>query len=186
MRITGGVARGIPLTAPKGASLRPTSDRVRGALFQIVRDAVEGARALDLYAGTGALGIEALSRGAASCDFVEQDGRLCQAIRQNLERAGFSDKGQVHRARVEQALRFLKGPFQLVLLDPPYALAGAAEIMDGLGRLPLLAQEAVVVLEHGSRDAVQEDYGGLHMKTQRKYGDTSLSVYALTPSEEGT
>jgi 16S rRNA (guanine(966)-N(2))-methyltransferase RsmD len=184
VRITGGTARGIPLAAPRGAKLRPTSEKVRNALFQLVGAAVQEARVLDLYAGTGALGIEALSRGAASADFVEQDARLCQAIRQNLERAGFQPRGRVHRARVEQALQFLEGAYRLALLDPPYGMAGVPEVMAKLSRPGLLEDDAIVVLEHSSRDTVAEQYGRLEMKTQRRYGDTSVSLYTLNSSGE--
>lgn len=184
MRITGGTARGIPLAAPRGAKLRPTSEKVRNALFQLVGAVVQDARVLDLYAGTGALGIEALSRGAASADFVEQDARLCQVIDQNLERAGFRQSGHVHRARVEQALQFLEGAYRLALLDPPYGMAEAPEVLVMLSRPGLLEDGAIVVLEHSSRDAVSEQYGSLQMKTRRRYGDTSVSLYTLNSSEE--
>jgi len=183
VRITGGTARGILLVAPKGATLRPTSDKVRNAIFQLVGPLVEEARVLDLYAGTGALGIEALSRGAASAEFVEQDARLCQAIRLNLERAGFTKSGRVHRAKAETAVGFLEGPFRLVLLDPPYALEGVSEVVAKLNRPGLLQPEALVVWEHSTRDAVQERYGKLELQTQRKYGDTGVSLFVLPPVE---
>ncbi|MBI4203158.1 MAG: 16S rRNA (guanine(966)-N(2))-methyltransferase RsmD [Chloroflexi bacterium] len=184
MRITGGTARGLPLAVPRGAKLRPTSERVRNALFQLLGSAVEETAVLDLYAGIGALGIEALSRGAASADFVEQDARLCQAIHQNLERIGFSSQGRVHRGRVEQVLPTLQGPFGVVLLDPPYALSGVPEVLLLLGRPGLLAPDALAALEHSSRDTVADGYGILVRRTQRRYGDTTLSIFALPPSEE--
>lgn len=178
VRITGGIARGLSLFAPPLSQVRPTSDRVRGALFQLVGEAVSDASVLDLYAGTGALGIEALSRGAARADFVEQDVRLCHAIRRNLENAGFADRGRVCRVRVEQALAFLKGPYRLVLVDPPYDLPGIPRILEALNRPSLLEEGGVVVVEHSRRVALPGGYGALRRGQQRRYGDTMLSVYS--------
>lgn len=185
MRITGGAARGVPLLAPKIGRLRPTSDKVRGAIFQVLGPRVAEATVLDLYAGTGALGIEALSRGAARADFVERDARLCQAIRQNLAATGFEGQGHVHRAPVEQAVGFLESQYDLVLLDPPYGLIEVPQVMEALGRPGLLAQGAVVVLEHSSRIAASEKYGKLQRNAQRRYGDTMVSLYVLAAEEDG-
>lgn len=179
MRITGGVARGLRLVVPRLSRVRPTSDRIRGALFQLVGEATADARVLDLYAGTGALGIEALSRGAAKVDFVEQDPRLCHAIEQNLENVGFANRGHVYRARVEQALTFLEGSYHLVLLDPPYDLPGLPRIVEALNRPGLLEEGGVVVIEHSRRVALIERYGALRKVQQRRYGDTALSVYNI-------
>lgn len=134
---------------------------------------------MDIYAGTGALGIEALSRGAARVDFVERDPRLCSVIERNLEGAGFGGLGHVYRAPVEQALGFLSGPYHLVLLDPPYEMQGVEHIMQMLAGSSLLERGALVVLEHSSRTAVAEEYGSLRRKDHRRYGDTALSVYRM-------
>ena len=179
MRITGGTARGLRLFAPRLSRVRPTSDRVRGALFQLVGEAVVDAQVLDLYAGTGALGMEALSRGAARVDFVEQDPRLGHAIERNLESTGFADRGRVYRARVEQALAFLEGPYHLVLLDPPYDFPGLPQIVEALNRPGLLEKGGLVVVEHSRRVALVERYGALRKARQQRYGDTALSVYSI-------
>ena len=179
MRITGGEARGLRLLTPRLSRVRPTSERVRGALFQLLGQAVADSLVLDLYAGTGALGMEALSRGAARADFVEQDRRLCDAIVRNLENVGFADCGHVYRARVEQALEFLKGPYHLVLLDPPYDLQGLPQIVEALNRPGLLEESGMVVIEHSSRIASAERYGALRRGDLRRYGDTSLSLYRM-------
>lgn len=165
------------MAVPQSARVRPTSDRVRTALFQILGQALEQAVVLDLYAGTGALGIEALSRGATSVDFVERDPRLCRAIETNLEKAGFSDRAHIYKISVEQALTFLQGPYHLVLLDPPYQLAGMEHIMDSLGRRGLLAKGGLVVLEHSSRSTAAERYEYLRREDHRRYGDTTLTLY---------
>lgn len=182
MRITGGKARGIPLLVPRSSRVRPTSDRVRSALFQLLSAPVLNARVLDLYAGTGALGIEALSRGAGFADFVETDARLCRMLAQNLETAGFAEVGHVHHARVERALRFLEGPYQLVLLDPPYALPGVQRVMDRLASSDLIDKNGVVVLEHSSHGESADGFGTVHRIDTRRYGDTTLSIYRASES----
>ncbi len=179
MRITGGVARGLRLEVPPGLRVRPTSDRVRTALFQILAQELPESLVLDLFAGTGALGIEALSRGAARVDFVERDPRLCSAIERNLEKTGFADRGRVHRAQVEQAVTFLEGPYHLVLLDPPYEMSGVERIMEALNRPGLLEKGGLVVMEHSSRSDVAERYGMFRREDQRRYGDTALSSYRM-------
>ena len=177
MRITGGEARGIQLEAPRSPHFRPTSDRVRSALFQVISESLIEARVLDLYAGSGALGIEALSRGAEAADFVEQNGRLCQTIGQNLRKAGLEERGTIHRAKVARALDFLKGSYQVVLLDPPYDLPDLGQTMSKVARSGLIAERGLVVLEHSKRTDAKERYETLELSFQRRYGDTVLSVY---------
>ena len=179
MRITGGMARGLRLVVPPGLRVRPTSDRVRGALFQLLAQELVDSIVLDLYAGTGALGIEALSRGAARVDFVERVPRLGDVIERNLESAGFGGRGKVYRAPVERALGFLSGPYHLVLLDPPYELPDVEHIMQMLEGSGLLEKGGLVVLEHSSRITMAERYGLLRRKDQRHYGDTALSLYRM-------
>ena len=186
MRITGGEARGVRLYAPKSVRVRPTSDRVRGALFQLLGNAVPDAHVLDLYAGTGALGIEALSRGAAAADFVEQNTRLCETVDSNLEHTGFTHRAKVYRMRVEQALPVLEGPYQLVLADPPYDLTNINHMIELLSRPGLVDAAGLVVIEHSSRVAVPEACGALQRRDQRRYGDTKLSLYGPINSKEDT
>ncbi|MBI4201184.1 MAG: 16S rRNA (guanine(966)-N(2))-methyltransferase RsmD [Chloroflexi bacterium] len=179
MRISGGEARGLRLHSPQTSAVRPTSDRVRGALFQRVGEFVMDARVLDLYAGTGALGLEALSRGAAWVDFVEQDVRICQVIQDNLHRAGFDQRAHVYRAKVEKALTFLAGPYGLVLLDPPYDVPGVDSVAEALGLSALVEDGGLVILEHSHRALLAEGYGGLRLRERRRYGDTVLSIYRM-------
>ncbi|MCL0044482.1 16S rRNA (guanine(966)-N(2))-methyltransferase RsmD [Dehalococcoidia bacterium] len=179
MRITGGEARGLRLVVPRLPRIRPTSDRVRGALFQLVGPLVAGARVLDLYAGSGSLGIEALSRGAVAADFIEQNFRLCEAIKRNLETTGYSTIGHVYRANVEKALTILDGPYHLVLLDPPYYLQELPSTMEALNRKGLLDKQAIVVTEHSIRTPLAGQYGRLSREDLRHYGDTALSLYGI-------
>lgn len=178
MRISGGEDRGRRLRSAKSASLRPTSERVRGALFSIVgAGAVEGARVLDLYAGTGVLGIEALSRGASWADFVEVHAGRCRDIKASLAELGFADRARVHRGEVERALDSLEGGYGLVLADPPYDDEPWEGLMGRLEVRQLLDEGGLLVAEHHHKSELDDRYGGLVRQTERRYGDTSLSIY---------
>lgn len=178
LRITGGEYRGRRLKVPKSADLRPTSDRVRGAIFSILGpDVLEGARVLDLYAGTGALGMEALSRGADWVDFVEANRRRAQQLRINLESLDLSSKAKVHAGKVERVVDGLGGGYDLVLADPPYAVVDLAELLELLNKKGTLCNESVVVIEHRYDTALAEVHKRLELVTRRRYGDTSVSIY---------
>ena len=179
VRITGGVHRGRRLRLPRSANLRPTSDRVRNAVFSILgADSLQDTLALDLYAGSGVLGLEALSRGAAGAVFVETDARRCRHIRDALAALGLTDRGSVHNGRVERVLGTLttRG-FGVAFADPPYALTDWQQLMGLLNRAGLLAEGAVVVAEHRHNTELADEYGGLALLTQRRYGDTAISIY---------
>ncbi|MCC6381127.1 MAG: 16S rRNA (guanine(966)-N(2))-methyltransferase RsmD [Dehalococcoidia bacterium] len=180
VRITGGTARGLPLTEPRGLRLRPTAALVREAVFNILGD-LTGVRVLDLYAGTGALGIEALSRGAAAAVFVEAEAAACQAILQSLARAGFADQGRVIRGRLPAALSALDGTFGSILLDPPYADETAATTLTSVA--PLLAPDGMIVYEHASRYNPPERPAGLRLVDRRRYGDSAIALYRLQEGE---
>lgn len=180
LRIAGGTARGIPLTEPRGHRLRPTSGLLREAVFNILDDLVEGAAVLDLYAGTGALGIEALSRGAAGATFIDSEAASCQAILQTLARAGLAANATVLRGRLPAALASLRGPFNLIFLDPPYQ----DEEVETLLALPsLLAPGGLVVYEHASRYNPPERPAGLRLTERRVYGDSAIALYGPQEGE---
>ena len=171
MRVVAGEFKGRTLRAPRGPATRPTGDKVREALFSMLGD-VSGARVLDLFAGSGALGIEALSRGAASAVFVDQDARAADAIRRNLESVGA--EGDVRR---QSALRFLTaeaGTFDLVLVDPPYD--SASRLAGALGeRLPaVLAENATIVTESDKRNPLELP---LPLTRERTYGDVRIAIH---------
>jgi 16S rRNA (guanine966-N2)-methyltransferase len=177
LRVAGGSARGIPLAEPKGVRLRPTSGLVREAIFNIIGERVAGAEVLDLYAGTGALGIEALSRGARHATFIEAEAPACQAILQSLARTGFAEAGAVLRGRLPGALRGLEVRADLVFMDPPYNDPGA---LDTLMAVPAkLEATGIVVYEHGSRYNPPERPDGLRLLDRRTYGDSAVSFYSL-------
>ena len=175
LRIAGGTARGIPVAEPRGVRLRPTSGLVREAIFNILGDRVTGARVLDLYAGTGALGVEALSRGAAHATFIEAQQACCQAILKTLSRAGVASAGTVMRGRLPKALEGQEGPFDLILMDPPYDDEDAPETLSMLASK--LAEDGWIVYEHGSRYNPPERPAGLTMAERRVYGDTAVAFY---------
>ncbi len=183
MRITAGVHRSRQLVAPKGTATRPTSDRVREALFSILgaRGVIAGQKVLDLYAGTGALGLEALSRGADRATFVESDREALACLRKNVETLGETSRAVVVASRAERAISRVVGPFDLVLCDPPYAhVADAAKTLAAIASGSTLAAGAIVVLEHASRDA-PPTIEGLSLVERRTYGDTALAIYELSP-----
>ena len=177
MRIVGGEARGRTLRAVPGASTRPTSDRVRQSLFDLLGQRMDGLRVLDLYAGTGALALEALSRGAASAVLVESDARACGVIHGNIADLRYGERCKVVREALPRALRLLRGSrFDLVFSDPPYALRAAQEVLDALCAGELLAPGARVALEMDRRESVPRCPAGLRLLDERQYGDTRVVV----------
>jgi 16S rRNA (guanine966-N2)-methyltransferase len=183
VRVVGGRLGGRRLKAVPGRGTRPTSDRVREALFGVLGERVEGARVLDLFAGTGALGIEAMSRGAGSAVLVEQAAPAVAVIRANLEALDLDDTVKVRRTRVETYLRTQRdGPFDLVLLDPPYA-APVGLVAGVLGRLArtALAPGAVVVVEAAARAEAPPWPPGLVPDPPRRYGETAIHLATLDP-----
>src|SRR3990172_1642047 len=161
MRVIGGSARGRHLKGPRGPGTRPSSDLIRGAIFDILRSVgADLSRVLDLYAGTGALGIEALSRGAGWCDFVERGRRSCETIRENLAQTGLAERAAVHAISARHAPERLSGPYTLVLADPPYGDERALEDLERMAASPLVAPGAVLVLEHSRRREAPLALGG--------------------------
>lgn len=177
MRVIAGEARGRKLKGPP-PGVRPTSDLVRGALFDtLAAQEVVWTRVLDLYAGSGALGIEALSRGGEWCDFVEQSSAAAAVIRENLEQSSMTGRGKVHRCRAERAAERLREPYSLILADPPYDDGKAIETLSSIAESGLVAADGTVVLEQSSRTAAPESLGGLERYWNRRYGDTQVSMY---------
>lgn len=172
---------------PKGAGLRPTTERVRGAIFSVLgAGAVEGERVLDLFAGTGALGIEALSRGASGADFVEVNGRLAQRLQETLAELALADRCRVHRRTVERAVTTLEGPYGLVFADPPYGSVDLEVLMGSLNEMSLVRRGGLVVVEHRSTESMADAYGRLVRIHDRRYGDTSVCIYSSgDPVDEG-
>jgi 16S rRNA (guanine966-N2)-methyltransferase len=183
VRVIAGTARGVPLRAPRDRATRPVTDRVKETLFGILGDRVPGARVLDLYAGSGALGIEALSRGAASGVFVERGRAAVATIRHNLAATRLGEGAQVFAGDVERFLAgpSAPGPYDLVFLDPPYAERAILAPLERL--LPLLSPDASVVVKHFWRTDVPAPSGLLAWRN-RRFGETALTFLARSGQEE--
>jgi 16S rRNA (guanine966-N2)-methyltransferase len=174
VRISGGDARGIKLRVPKGA--RPASERVRLAIFSSIASHIPDAHVLDLYCGSGAYGLEALSRGASSGVFVDEDGAALAACKANAAAIGFSRQVRVRRSSVERYVeRCEDGPFDLVFIDPPYR---SRPLLHHLERV--LARDGLVVLETRWRHEAPPELGGLVVAADRRYGDTRVLIFSRT------
>jgi 16S rRNA (guanine966-N2)-methyltransferase len=178
MRVTGGIGKGRKLKVPAGSRVRPTSDKVKQALFNILGEKVKGAAFLDLYAGAGGVGIEALSRGAGRVVFIDDSRDSLQAVKRNVEQTGFSERAQVIPHRAETFLRKTNERFDLVFLDPPYSLE--PEIPLALvSESEVLNPDAIVVAEHFKKQPSPERAGRLTLFRETQYGDTVLAFYKV-------
>ena len=179
MRVVGGKAKGIGLKGAVTAGTRSTTGRVRAAIFNILHEELyEQGRVLDLFAGSGSLGIEALSRGAAWADFVEQDRRQCRVIRSNLKATGFDSIARVYCSDVNRILTTLDGQYQLVVLDPPYAMQGLDELLEGIAEASALVVDGgMVVAGHSRFLELGSGYGPLRRVSFRRYGDNVVEFY---------
>lgn len=174
VRVTGGAFRGRSLTIPPGA--RPTEGRVREALFSIWSDRLAGARVLDLFAGSGVVGLEALGRGAISVLCVDEDLGAVKALQANAARLG--EKIDVRRLSLPVGLARLSGPFDLIFADPPYAFGAYEDLLRQV--VPYLSADAEVVVEHSSRNELPMEVGSLVRVDVRRYGESALSFYRLS------
>lgn len=174
VRITGGEFRGRGLAVPPGA--RPTEGRVREALFSIWADRLDGGRVLDLFAGSGVVGLEALGRGALSVLSIDQDVRAVKALEANAAQLG-ARLIEIRRLSLPEGLGRLAGPFDLVFADPPYAFQAYDELAAKVA--PLLAEDGELVIEHSSRSDLPIEAGPLVRTDVRRYGESSLSFYRL-------
>ena len=177
MRVIAGSARGVPLRAPRDPGTRPITDRVKETLFAILGERVPDARVLDLYAGSGAIGIEALSRGAASADFVERHRAAADALRANLSATRLGGDARIHATDVDSFLRLTAaGPWDLVVLDPPYEVRAIVAPLRAV--VPHLAPGAVVVVKHFWRTEVPSADGLVTIR-QRRFGETMLTFLEM-------
>ncbi len=186
MRVIAGKAKGTRLYGVKGLKVRPILDSIKESLFEVLSEEIEGARVLDLFAGVGSIGIEALSRGAAHVDFIELDRKTGDAIKDNLERAGLSGEARVMRGRLPSALKRVRGPYGLIFMDPPFRID--ARIMEELFRVvggtALLDPGGIVVYRHSPRSTT-EPPPLFRLLDRRDYGDSIISFYTAGESEAG-
>jgi len=183
MRVISGTYRGLHLSTLKGGNLRPTSDQMRETLFDVLGPAVEGAAFLDAYAGSGAVGIEALSRGAGEVVFIEHHRPAQQLIRKNLEALGIASGYYLIRSTVATGLERLEqegSRFNFVFLDPPYKEIGEYHhVLRLLGRSHLLNSDSLVIAEHSRHCFLEEEYGNLHRDRLLRHGDAQLGFYRV-------
>ena len=185
MRVIGGSAGGRRLTPPRDRSIRPTADRVKEALFNILGglcSGFDGLRVLDIFAGTGNLGIEALSRGAVQAVFVDSSREAVQVIRGNLSQLGFAASALVIQKEALAALKSLEATgdrFDIVFLDPPYTRGLTEKVLDHLASSPLVDDATIVVAESSAKEMLPQGFGQLCMFDRRVYGDTALMFLSL-------
>jgi 16S rRNA (guanine(966)-N(2))-methyltransferase RsmD len=178
MRVTGGAVKGTHLKILPKRSIRPTTSVVRQAIFSILENRTTNWRqVLDLYAGSGALGIEALSRRAEWVDFVDHRRSCCDIIRTNLEKIGELHRAHVYCCSVSKALAFLNNSYDIIFIDPPYSNLSTNNLLVNLSKSNLLGKNSTTVLCHANRFPLNSNYDGLHLVKQRRYGDTFISIY---------
>ena len=180
MRVITGSAKGHKLKAPKGMNTRPMLDRVKEALFSVLEgyNAIRG-RVLDLYAGTGSLGIECLSRGAEWADFVERSGHVCRIIQDNLQHTHLQDRGRVVQLPVERFLATVQPDqkYAIITMDPPYADPAIHDTIRKVAELGLVDHEGILIVGHSPRVDLEDTYGQLKRIKHRRLGDSCFSIF---------
>lgn len=178
MRVISGKYKGRHLVSFQAGHIRPTTDRVKESLFNILMHQVEGARVLDLFSGTGSLAIECLSRGAAFVDLVENNRKSLSIIRQNLESLKINEGFKIHPV---DAFKYIKsyqgGPYDLVIADPPFTRAWAHDLGRAIGASTLISEQSSVVIEAASKERMEQAYPGLKRLDQRAFGDKNLHFF---------
>lgn len=183
MRVITGTAKGRRLITVEGTELvRPTTDRVKEAIFSAIQFEIQGAVVLDLFAGSGQLGIEALSRGAAECHFVDNAAPSVKAVRQNIEHCGFTEQAQVHSTPFSAFLKSARQKFDIALLDPPYERKLIQKALPLL--IPKMSERGVIVCEHERECTLPADADGFELVKLLRHGGISLSIYRRPNPEE--
>ena len=184
MRVISGLAKGINLKTPEGLTTRPTADRVKEAMFSIIQFDLPGANVLDLFGGTGQLGIEALSRGAKHSVFVDEQESACKIIRENLKRTRFEQNARVVRSDYHSFLKTCREKFDIILLDPPYAEVFLENSLKMISEIDILQTNGIIVAECPLGKELSGTYPGLCHRRDYKYGKTMLSVFCKDDSKE--
>ena len=177
MRVIAGNAKGIALKTPDGMETRPTADRVKEALFSILQFDLPGTRVLDLFGGTGQLGIEALSRGATSAVFVDAREEACKLIKENLKRTKYQDAATVIRSDYMDYLKRCKDKFQIILLDPPYAEVYLENSLKKISEIDILQSGGIMVAERPLGKDLPWEFEGFTRSRDYKYGKILLTLY---------
>src|SRR4030042_754162 len=178
MRVIAGKAKGHRLKFPKGTTTRPATDLVRGAIFSILENtASDWSQVLDLFSGTGALGIEALSRGAGWVDFVESEPRCCGIIKENLEKTKLAAQAHVYCCNVTKAIAFLDKEYDIILMDPPYSNRAIGDVITQLAASRLVGTNTTVVVTHSPHLTLNPGYGGINLVKEHRHGDSCIAIY---------
>jgi 16S rRNA (guanine966-N2)-methyltransferase len=178
MRVITGKAKGHHLKFPKGTRTRPATDLVRGAIFAILENiASDWSQVLDLFSGSGALGIEALSRGAGWVDFVESEPRCCGIIKENLENTKLSAQAHIYCCSVEKAVSFLDKEYSIILMDPPYSNTSIGDFITQLADSRLVGANTTVVITHSPRLTLNQSYATINLIKEHRHGDSCISIY---------
>jgi 16S rRNA (guanine966-N2)-methyltransferase len=184
MRIISGRERGRKLKTPEGDNIRPTSEKVKEALFSIIQFELEGRRVLDLFAGTGQLGLEALSRGARECVFADNDRAALRIARENAERCGFLDRSKFILADYRTALKRSGEKYDIILIDPPYGSDYHKKALDLISGFDILRDNGIIIVETESEIGLPESAGSIEKIREYHYGKTMLTTYRnLIPEE---
>jgi len=176
LRVISGTARGCRLKEPKGRDIRPTTDKVKESLFNIIQFDVGGSRVLDMFAGTGQLGIEALSRGAAEAVFIDASPAAAAIVRENVRLAGVEDRARVLRGDSLASVRGL-GSFDLIFLDPPYSKGLLEKALSAINEFDILRENGIIICELPAEDPVPDAPGGCRRGREYRYGKIRLAVY---------
>jgi 16S rRNA (guanine(966)-N(2))-methyltransferase RsmD len=177
MRVISGKARGVNLKTPAGTATRPTADRVKEAVFSIIQFDLPGATVLDLYGGTGQLGIEALSRGAKNAVFVDERDDACKLIRENLKRTKLEGEGRIIRSDYSAFLKSTSQKFDIIFLDPPYAEVFLENSLNLITQIDILQSGGIIVTERPVEKELLLDFTGYNRSKDYKYGNTLITLF---------
>ena len=178
MRVIAGQAKGHRLKVLKGTVTRPATDMVRGAIFAILENTTDDwGQVLDCFSGSGALGIEALSRGAGWVDFVERERKCCAIIKENLEKTRLSARTHVYCCSVAKAFSFLDKEYSIILMDPPYSDPSIDNLLEQLASSKLMRQDAALVVTHSPHRSLKSTYSSLNLTKEHRHGDSCIALY---------
>jgi 16S rRNA (guanine966-N2)-methyltransferase len=178
MRVIAGRAKGHRLKFPKGTTTRPATDLVRGAIFSILENLTsDWTYVLDLFSGSGALGIEALSRGADWVDFIDNEPKCCGIIKENLEKTKLAAQARIYCCNVSKAISFLDKEYNIILMDPPYSESSIGDVITQLATSRLVGTNTTVVVTHSPRMPLQASYAPLKLTKEHRHGDSCISIY---------
>jgi len=183
VRVIAGTAKGRLLKAVPGIGTRPTTDKVKEAIFSMIGPYFDGGLGLDLFAGTGGLGIEALSRGLDRVIFIDMEKTSIQVIEDNLKTLGFKDQAEVYRNEAQRALQVLSKrglKFDLIFLDPPYSMKQVDELLLQMQQMDMIQDQATVLVEHDAKHVYPDGIGRFKVRKRTNYGETAVAIYLYT------